>query len=208
MFKFRLEKKICPQFVHGTRHMKDETYVEVTNKIVQLAEQLELDVDANDVEELIESHENELSNEDLIDLEAAKVAEATQAEASQEPKEEPRRFITKEMTLAFREITSAMARFEKMYPNATRFLKVQRGVDDMLTCYREIYKEKKKASVQSSLDKFVRKIERPVPSTSPQSSTSQQPTISQKSSTSSAVDVDLDDDLVTLAISPSSSSSY
>jgi hypothetical protein len=83
------------------------------------------------------------------------------------------------MTLAFREISSAVARFEKMDPNATRFLKVKRGMDDMLTCYREIYEEKRKASVQSSLDKFVRKIEWPVPSTSPQSSTSQQPSKSQ-----------------------------
>jgi hypothetical protein len=107
-----------------------KTCEEVTDKIVQLAEQLELEVDANDVEELIESHGNELSNEDLIDLETTKVAEATQAEASQEPEEEPRRFITKEMTLAFREIASAMARYEKMDRNATRFLKVQRGVDD------------------------------------------------------------------------------
>jgi hypothetical protein len=46
----------------------NETYEEVTDKIVQLAEQLESEVDANDVEELIESHENELSNEDLTDL--------------------------------------------------------------------------------------------------------------------------------------------
>jgi hypothetical protein len=191
----------------------------VTDKIVQFAEQLESEVDANDVEELTESHGNELSNEDIIDLEAAKVAEATQAEASQEPEEEPRHFITKEMTLAFRENASAMARFEKMDPIATRFLEVQRGVDYMLTCYGEIYEEKKKANVQSSLDKFVRKIERPVPSTSPQSSasqqpstspqscTSQQPSTSQKSSTTSAVDVELDDDLVPLAISHSSSSS-
>jgi hypothetical protein len=135
--------------------MKDETYDEVADQIVQLAEQLELEVDANDVEELIELHRNELSNEDLIDLEAAKVAEANQAEASQEPEGEPRRFITKEMTLAFREIASAMARFEEMDPNATRFLKGQRGVDVMLTCYQEIYEEKKKASVQSSLDNEV-----------------------------------------------------
>jgi hypothetical protein len=184
-----------------------ETYEEVTDKNVQLAEQPELEVGANDVEEKIESHGNELSNEDLTDLEAAKVAEATQAEASQEPEGEPRRFITKEMTLAFREIASAMARFEKMDPNAARFLKVQRGVDDMLTCYKDIYEEKKKTSVQSSLDKFVRKIKLPVSSTSPQSCTSQQPSTSQKSSTTSAADVDLDDDLVPLAISPSSSSS-
>jgi hypothetical protein len=169
LFKFRLEKNMPPVRAWY------ETYEEVTDKTVQLPEQLELEVDANDEEELTESHGNELSNEDLNDLEAAKVAEATQAEASQEPEEEPRRFITKEMTLAFRETASAMAQFEKMDPNATRFLKVQRGVDDMLTCCREICEEKKKASVQSSLDTFVRKIEWPVPSSSPQSSTSQQP---------------------------------
>jgi hypothetical protein len=82
LFKFRLEKNkppVCAWY---------ETYVEVTDKIVQLAEQLELEVDANDVEESTESHGNELSNEDLIDLEAAKVAEATQTEASEEPEEE------------------------------------------------------------------------------------------------------------------------
>jgi hypothetical protein len=57
----------------------------VTDNTVKLAKQLESEVDANDVEELTESHRNRLSNKDLIDLEAAKVAEATQAEASQEP---------------------------------------------------------------------------------------------------------------------------
>jgi hypothetical protein len=39
-----------------------------------------------------------------------------------------------------------------------------------MACYREMCEEKKKAIVQSSLDKFVRKAERP--STSPQPSTS------------------------------------
>jgi hypothetical protein len=33
-------------------------------------------------------------------------------------------------------------------------------IDDVMACYREIYEEKKKAIVQSSLDKFVRKAER------------------------------------------------
>jgi hypothetical protein len=41
-----------------------------------------------------------------------------------------------------------------------------------MACYREIYEEKEKAIVQSSLDKFVRKAERSVPSTSPQPPTS------------------------------------
>jgi hypothetical protein len=41
-----------------------------------------------------------------------------------------------------------------------------------MACYREIYEEKKKAIVQSSLDEFVTKAERLTPSTSPQPSTS------------------------------------
>jgi hypothetical protein len=59
-----------------------------------------------------------------------------------------------------------------MDSNSSRFLKVDRGIDDAMACYREIYEEKKKAIVQSSLDKFVRKAGRPVHSTSPQPSNS------------------------------------
>jgi hypothetical protein len=85
---------------------------------VKIAEQLKLEVDVADVEELLESHGAELSNEDLMELEATKVAEQTE----DDPVEEPRRFSTKEMAVAFREIASAMARFEKMDPNSSRFL--------------------------------------------------------------------------------------
>jgi hypothetical protein len=144
---------------------------------VRLAEQLEVEDDVADVEELIESHGAELSNEDLMELEAAKVAEQTEAEAEDEPVEEPRRFNTKEMAIAFRDIASAMARFEKMDPNSSRFLKVNRGLDDTLACYREIHEEKRMATVQSSLDKFIRKAERSEPSTYPQPSTSSDPSV-------------------------------
>jgi hypothetical protein len=115
----------------------------------------------------IESHGAELSNEDLMELEADKVAEQTEADAEGEPVEEPRPFNTKEMAIAFREIASAMARFEKMDPSSSRFLKVNREIDDTLACKkRERDEEKKRATVQSSLDTFARKAERPAPSTS------------------------------------------
>ncbi|CAM2120016.1 unnamed protein product [Caretta caretta] len=169
-------KKACPQFVRSFKGFeKDETYEEVADEIVKLAEQLELEVDVGDVDELIESHGAELSNEDLMELEAAKVKEQTEAEDEVEEVEEPRHFSTKQMALAFREIDSAMARFEKMDPNSSRFLKVNRGIDETLACYRQMYEEKKKATIQSSLYKFVRKVERSATSTSPQPSTSKTP---------------------------------
>jgi hypothetical protein len=40
---------------------------------------------------------------------------------------------------------------------------VQKETDETPTCYKEIYEETKQATVLSSLDKFVREIERPEP---------------------------------------------
>ncbi|XP_051790420.1 tigger transposable element-derived protein 1 isoform X1 [Erpetoichthys calabaricus] len=144
-------KRMCPQFMRGFKGFeKDETYEGVADKIVKLAEELDLEVDKNDVEELIESHGEELTDEDLLELEAAKDAADVQAVALEEPEEKPKCFIAEEMSIAFREIASGMARLEKMDPNASRFLKVQRGVDESLACYREIYEEKKRAITLNS----------------------------------------------------------
>jgi hypothetical protein len=68
----------------------------------------------------------------------AKVAEQTE----DEPLEEPQCFSTKEIVIAFCQIASAMAGFEKMGPNSLRFLNVNRRIDDTVVCY--IYKEKKR----------------------------------------------------------------
>ena len=49
----------------------DETDVEVINKkCVQLANMLDLDVEVTNIKEFVEFVEGELSNEDLIELEA------------------------------------------------------------------------------------------------------------------------------------------
>lgn len=160
-------KKACPQFVHSFKGFeKEEISEEVADDIVKLAEQLELEADVGGVDELIESHGAELSNEDLMEFEAEEEVEEV---------EEPRHFNTQEMALAFCEIESAMARFEKIDPNSSRFLKANKGIDETLACYRQIYEEKKKATIQSSLNKFVRKVERSAMSISPQPSTSKAP---------------------------------
>jgi hypothetical protein len=74
---------------HANFHNVKVNGEEVADKILKLAEQPELEVDVTDVEELIESHGAELSNGNLMELEAAKVSEQTEAEAEDEPVEEP-----------------------------------------------------------------------------------------------------------------------
>jgi hypothetical protein len=66
----------------------------------------------------------------------------------------------------------------------------------------ERYEEKRKATVQSTLNKFVRKAERPAPSTSAQPSTSSDPSVPLPAN-DEPDDVDPDD--VMLVSSPSSS---
>lgn len=174
----RVWKKLCPQFVRSLKEPDegDETYKEVTGKIVKLAAQLRLNVDADGVEELIRSHGAELSNEDLIELEAAKVAEEEEETAEPAaPKEEPQPFVAGEMALAFKEIAAAMARFEKMDPDPARFLKVSQGMDRLLASYKEIYEGKRAAPVQPSLGTFEKKAARPSPPMSPQVSVSSAP---------------------------------
>lgn len=100
--------------------------------------QLELEVDAANGEELVNAHGNELTNEEFVELEAAEAKE----QENDEPVE-PRRFITKEMVTAFREISLATAIFEKVCPNSSRLLKVQRGIYETLECYKEIYEKRK-----------------------------------------------------------------
>jgi hypothetical protein len=52
------------------------------------------------------------------------------------------------MAIAFHEIASAMARFEKKYPNISLFLVVNRWIDSTMECYREICEENKNAIFQ------------------------------------------------------------
>lgn len=115
------------------------------------------------------------ATEGLIPSEEVELPAGTRAEASEKLKEEPKCFTTQEMSFAFRDIAAGMARFEKMDSNAYRFLEVQTAVEDAIACYREIYEEGRKATVQSGLclDRLTKKSEpategptKSVPSTS------------------------------------------
>uniref|UniRef100_A0A8C4RA68 HTH CENPB-type domain-containing protein n=1 Tax=Eptatretus burgeri TaxID=7764 RepID=A0A8C4RA68_EPTBU len=151
-------RKLCPDFVDDFQGF-EETVDQVTENLVEMGRQLELEIVADDVNQLLSSHSEELSNEDLMQLEEQKVAD----EVVEPPP--PKRFMTKQMAKAFRMIDSALALFEEQDANCYRFASVSRTVNNALSCYKQIYEEKKKASVQLSLVSFFRKVEtEPVPS--------------------------------------------
>ena len=82
------------------------------------------------------------------------------------PIPEPEAFTRQGLTKSFAEIQQVLATFEAQDLNMERFVRVSRGIIDLLQCYKEILDGKRILSVQSKLEQYFKKVERPAPFTS------------------------------------------
>lgn len=153
-------KTLCPQFALFSREFdQEEETKKIFDSLVDLSQKLDLDLEEEDFEELFEAHPEELTNAELMEL------GEMQGREDQEQEEEPvpvKKFETKLMAEGFSYLEKCLTIFESQDANAERFSKVAARINDAMQCYRIIYDEKKKKSVQTSLDSFFK----PVPSTS------------------------------------------
>ncbi|XP_064081201.1 tigger transposable element-derived protein 1-like [Macrobrachium nipponense] len=158
-------KKLCPQFVHSFEGFDRAEDVEtVTREIIGLSKRLKLDLEAEDVLELLASHGEELSSEDLIELEQEMIEEELEV-----PDPKPRSLTVKGLSEGFTHLERALVSFEGEDPNVARFDRIRRGIMDLVTFYKETLKEKQmKKSVQSRLDTFFHKSPIPLPAPSPE----------------------------------------
>ena len=117
-------------------------------------------MEVHDVTELLESHWEELFAGDLIQLEKQIIEE----EETSNP--EPKAFTRQSLSKGFAEIQQVLATFEVLDPNIERFAGVSRGIMDLLRCYKEILDEKKILFLQSNMEHYFKKVERPAPFTS------------------------------------------
>ncbi len=140
----------------------------IRDKIVKLAKDLSLECEMEEIEELLDKESEELTNEDLIELEEEKkVAEEERREAAaeKEEEEEPQRmFTTKGLAEGLSQLNKLFAHFEGMDPNIERFSRIERMVLDAFRPYQEIYEEKKR-TIQTKLNMFIKKhlLRLPVP---------------------------------------------
>ncbi|TEA29453.1 hypothetical protein DBR06_SOUSAS510002, partial [Sousa chinensis] len=93
-------KNFCPQFVRDFCRFEkvDNESKEVFSNLVTLSEKLELDLQEDDFTELLAVQHDELTNEDLMELEAQRKDEERQEE---EVTEELKRFTRQEMARGF-----------------------------------------------------------------------------------------------------------
>ncbi|XP_068201521.1 tigger transposable element-derived protein 1-like [Palaemon carinicauda] len=172
-------RKLCPQFVNDFVGFED-TVDHVVKNIVALSKEIDLDMDVDDVTELLESPGEELSAEDLIQLEKQIIEE------EETPTPDPKTFTRQGLSKGFAEIQQALATFEAQDHNMDRFTRVSRGMMGLLQCYKEILDEKMILSVHSNLERYFKKVERPAPSTSGASTTPDLPATKSLPSTSAA----------------------
>ena len=168
--------KLCPQFActhtgftaddvaQANKALADVTKARAS--AISLSNQLELDFSEEDVTEVLDSHDKDLSNEDLIELEEQLIAHQEEEADTAEPK----KFALKELSEVFSLAETMMVKLENQDPDTERFTKVYRGVMEQLSCYRIIYEEKKKKAVQPSIQAYFKKMaakpKSPVPGTS------------------------------------------
>jgi hypothetical protein len=107
----------------------------------------------------LQSHSQDLSNEDLIETEEQGIVEEDEDEQEVAIETAPApTFTIQRLAEAFRHIKSAMEIFETDDPNSERSSKVLEAMKNAYACYRKIYHEKKKvSSVQTSLDSYFKK---------------------------------------------------
>ena len=113
----------------------------------------------------------ELTNEDLMELEAQRKDEKRQEE---EVTEEPKRFMMQEMSKGFSLFEEALLIFEAQDMNIEWYMKVAAAGQNAIQSYCVIYDEKKRITTQTSPDRFFKRIDRiesskepePVPSMS------------------------------------------
>ncbi len=161
--------KLCPQLKEDFEGFDEPVDIvrNETEKIVEIANKLQLDVLTDDITDLLNEHDRELTNEDLIEMEDHQ--EPVQEEENNPVETPVYLFTLKRLEEAFASVKNACDIFESQDSNFERSGKVAADLNKAIVCYREIYNEKKKTSFrQKTLDEFFikKKDAIPTPSTS------------------------------------------
>jgi hypothetical protein len=150
---------LCPELVTNLEGF-EETPEAVTKEVVQLMNQLHLGVGTEDVDELIASHSEPMSNEDMTAMHEANKAPREDQDDDEIIQSSPTKTLNvKNLNEAFTYLEKFLNIVEEFYPNAERSPVIRRDVERVTSCYRRLSQERKKARVQLSLDKFYKKAD-------------------------------------------------
>ena len=151
-------KNLCPQFVQDFPGFeKVDESKEIFSNLVTLSKKLELDLQEDNFIELLVVQHEKLTNKDLMELEAQRKDEERQEE---EVTEEQKRFMMQEIARGFSLFEEALLVSEAQDPNVEWYMKDAAAIQNAIQCYHVIYDEKNRATTQTSLDQFFKRVDR------------------------------------------------
>ncbi|XP_059940445.1 tigger transposable element-derived protein 1-like [Mesoplodon densirostris] len=141
-------KNIWPECVQFQSVCQTDNIAQLQQNIVTLAKSVALgEVGEADVEQLLQSHEEGLSNEELMQLEQEP---AREEEEGEEAAPALRQLTTRELSAAFSHFEAGLQVLTSNSPDDAWNLKVTRAINDAISCYRDLYSEKEWRSKQLS----------------------------------------------------------
>ncbi|XP_026475403.1 tigger transposable element-derived protein 1-like [Ctenocephalides felis] len=128
----------------------------ITTDIVHLANRFpDIAVTTDDIDDLLSSHSQELTDEDLIELEAQVQKEALESqEIASSISDSEKELTLKKLSVAFANLKNARKIFEENDPNFERSFNVNNKICAAYHCYQDLYDSKKKEAKQSRIDSF------------------------------------------------------
>lgn len=168
-------KKIWPECVHNFAGFPQ--VCPVVTEVVSLAHKAGMEeVDEEDVNELLTSHEQELTNEELIAIEQERAVEEEAAAAEEDDATRQHHLTRKILAEALSEIESGMRKIVDNDPNRERSLKLERNIQYALAAYKQLYQEKLLQARQTRLTSFFSVTSAPADASSTTAATSASPT--------------------------------
>ncbi|KAM9191847.1 tigger transposable element-derived protein 1-like [Dugong dugon] len=141
-------KKIWPECVQFQSFSQTDNITRLQQNIVTLAKNVTFEkVVEADVGQLLQSHEEDLSNEELMQLEQEWAAGE---EESEDAPPALRQLTTEALSVAFSHFEAGLQILTSNSPDDEWKSKVSRAINDAINCYRELYNEKKRRSKQLS----------------------------------------------------------
>uniref|UniRef100_A0A5S6QQ36 DDE-1 domain-containing protein n=1 Tax=Trichuris muris TaxID=70415 RepID=A0A5S6QQ36_TRIMR len=132
---------------------------DVTEDVFNMARELKLEIELEDVTEMLQSHDKPLTDEELFLIDEQRRSFLEVERTRHRVDAHQAEMTTKDLQRYIELVDEAAAGFERIDPNFERSFTVSKMLSDSISCYKEIHRERKRRSVQqASLLRYLSKL--------------------------------------------------
>lgn len=131
----------------------------INKAVVEMTKNLNLGVDEGDLVELREGVPQQLTNEELLQLEQEHYLKRQEKRELQEKKKySPLRKFSEAFSRTISDLKELLKKFENTDTDTKRYSLTERNVHCTLSVYKQIYDKKREQTKQTTLDVFLKRV--------------------------------------------------